>query len=88
MVGCAEVVTQQRIVAAQAAEKAAQEKLNSEVRLFQTGESTNFLVLTRQNELLDSRRRAIIAQLELNRAIARLEQAIGKTLPAHNIKLK
>ncbi|MEJ7605365.1 MAG: hypothetical protein WKF37_03650 [Bryobacteraceae bacterium] len=31
------------------------------VRLFQTGESTNFLVLTRQNEYADSRRREVVA---------------------------
>ena len=35
----------QRIAAAEAGERAAQEKLDSETRLFQTGESTNFLVL-------------------------------------------
>lgn len=78
---------QARIVAAQASERAAQEKLESEIRLFQTGESTNFLVLTRQNDLLDSRLRAVIAVLEYNRAVARLEQATGLTLEAHRIAL-
>jgi outer membrane protein TolC len=76
-----------RIEAAQASERAAQEKLESEIRLFQTGESTNFLVLTRQNELLDSRLRAVIAVLEHNRAVARLEQATGLTMEAHRIAL-
>jgi HAE1 family hydrophobic/amphiphilic exporter-1 len=78
----------QRITASQAAEAAAREKLESEGRLFQTGESTNFLVLTRQNEYLDSRRRVVVAQLERNRAIARLEQVIGSVLSTHNITLK
>ena len=78
----------QRITASLAGEKASQEKLDSEVRLFQTGESTNFLVLTRQNEMLDSRRRSIVATLEYNKAVARLEQAIGSTLQAHNITLR
>lgn len=76
-----------RIDAAQASERAAQEKLESEIRLFQTGESTNFLVLTRQNEFLDSRLRAVIAVLEYNRAVARLEQATGLTMEAHRIAL-
>lgn len=76
-----------RIEAAQASERAAREKLESEIRLFQTGESTNFLVLTRQNEFLDSRLRAVIAVLEYNRAVARLEQATGLTLEAHRIAL-
>lgn len=76
-----------RIDAAQASERAANEKLESEIRLFQTGESTNFLVLTRQNEMLDSRLRAVIAVLEYNRAVARLEQATGLALETHRITL-
>lgn len=78
----------QRITATTASEKAALEKLQSESRLFQTGESTNFLVLTRQNEYLDSRRRTVVAQLDYNKAISRLEQSIGQTLEFHKIKLQ
>lgn len=78
----------QRITAAESAVKAAQEKLDSEIRLFQTGESTNFLVLTRQNELLESRRRSVVAQLEYNKAVARLEQAKGETLETYQISIK
>ncbi len=76
-----------RIEAARASERAAREKLESEIRLFQTGESTNFLVLARQNELLDSRRRVVAAELLLNRAVAQLEQALGTTLEARRIRL-
>jgi HAE1 family hydrophobic/amphiphilic exporter-1 len=79
---------EQRIVAAEASVKAAQEKLDSEQRLFETGESTNFLVLTRQNEFADSQRRALVARLDFNKAIARLEQALGATLETHSITLK
>lgn len=77
----------QRISAAEASEAAAKEKLESETRLFQTGESTNFLVLTRQNEYLDSRRRTVVARLESNRATARLEQALGATLATLHVAL-
>lgn len=77
----------QRIAAAQASARAAQERLDSETRLFQSGESTNFLVLTRQNEFADSRTRVVVAQLDFNRAIARLEQALGQSLDAHQIRL-
>jgi hydrophobic/amphiphilic exporter-1 (mainly G- bacteria), HAE1 family len=76
----------QRIIAAEASSRAAQEKLDSEVRLFQTGESTNFLVLTRQNEAADSRRRAVVAHLEFNRALSRLRLADGSTLEHYQIK--
>jgi hydrophobic/amphiphilic exporter-1 (mainly G- bacteria), HAE1 family len=78
----------QRIRAAEASEKAAKEKLDSEIRLFQTGESTNFLVLTRQNEYADSSLRAVSAHLGFNKAVARLEQALGATLRSHEVKLK
>ncbi|MBM3761562.1 MAG: hypothetical protein FJW36_15095 [Acidobacteria bacterium] len=79
---------EQRIVAAEASTKAAKEKLDSEQRLFETGESTNFLVLTRQNEYADSQRRSLVARLDFNKAIARLEQALGVTLDTHNISLR
>jgi outer membrane protein TolC len=78
----------QRITASDASAEAAKERLDSESRLFQTGESTNFLVLTRQNELLESRRRAVLARLDFNKAVARLVQALGKTLDTHNIVFK
>jgi HAE1 family hydrophobic/amphiphilic exporter-1 len=78
----------QKMQASRAAERAAQEKLDSEVRLFQTGESTNFLVLVRQNEVLDARRRAVQAALLNNKAVAILARATGATLEANRITLK
>lgn len=77
----------QRIKAAELSERAAQEKLDSEIRLFQTGESTNFLVLTRQNEYLESRTRVVLAVLEYNRSIAELEKATAITMERHKIAL-
>jgi HAE1 family hydrophobic/amphiphilic exporter-1 len=80
--------SEQRITAAEAGARAAKEKLDSETRLFQTGESTNFFVLTRQNEFSDAKRRVVVATLEFNKSVARLEQAVGKTLEQHSVKLK
>ncbi|MBM3727229.1 MAG: TolC family protein [Acidobacteria bacterium] len=77
----------QRIAAAEASARAAGEKLASEERLFENGESTNFLVLTRQNEYADSRRREVAARLDLNKAASRLQQALGQTLEAHGVAL-
>ncbi|MGB9606691.1 MAG: TolC family protein, partial [Bryobacteraceae bacterium] len=77
----------QRIRAAEASARAAKDKLDSEGRLFQAGESTNFMVLTRQNEYADSRRREVVARLEANKAVSRLRQAMGLTLEAYGIKL-
>ena len=78
----------QRITAAEASARPSQEKLDSEIRLFRTGESTNFLVLTRQNELSDSRQRAVVARLDLNKAVARTQKAIGTTLSTYKIELQ
>jgi outer membrane protein TolC len=78
----------QRIAAAEASARAAKEKLDSEQRLYQTGESTNFLVLTRQNEFADSRRREVVARLDFNKSVSRLEQALGSTLQTYNVTVK
>jgi outer membrane protein TolC len=78
----------QRVTAAEASARAAKEKLDSETRMYQSGESTNFLVLTRQNEYSDSRRRDVVARLDANKAIARLRQALGATLDAYKIHLQ
>jgi HAE1 family hydrophobic/amphiphilic exporter-1 len=80
--------SRQRIIAADASARAAKEKLDSETRLFQTGESTNFLVLTRQNEYSDSRHRVLMSRLDFNKAVARLRQAMGTTLNAHKLSVK
>jgi HAE1 family hydrophobic/amphiphilic exporter-1 len=77
----------QRIRAAEASARAAKDKLDSEIRLFQAGESTNFMVLTRQNEYSDSRRREVVARLEANKAVSRLRLAMGLTLESYGIKL-
>ncbi len=78
----------QRIAAAEASMRAAKEKLDSETRMYQSGESTNFLVLTRQNEYADSRRRDVVARLDANKAISQLRQAVGSTLDAYKIRLQ
>lgn len=78
----------QRIQAAESSARAAKEKLDSETRLFQVGESTSFLVLTRQNEYTDSLRRVVVSKLELNRAVARYQQAAGMTLESHKLTVR
>lgn len=78
----------QRMAAAEASARASKEKLESETRLFQTGESTNFFVLTRQNELADSQRRVVAATQEFNKSVARLALTLGNTLEGYGIRLK
>ncbi len=78
----------QRIQAAEASSRAAKEKLDSETRLFQAGESTSFLVLTRQNEYTDSLRRVVVSRLDYNKAVSRLQQAAGETLSSHQLTVR
>jgi len=78
----------QRMRAAVAGERAAKDKLASETRLFANGESTNFLVLTRQNEYSEARRRGVEAEASFNKAVAQYEAAIGTTLSSRSIRVE
>lgn len=80
-------VARSRVRAAEASVKAAEERLASETRLFENGESTDFLVLTRQNELADSRLREVVSRLDMNRAMAQLDVALGMTLDSFQIRV-
>ncbi|MGP8248081.1 MAG: TolC family protein [Bryobacteraceae bacterium] len=77
----------QRVRASGAASDAARQKLESESRLFATGESTNFLVLTRQNEYSDARRRQVEAQAALAKAVAQYQTATATILSQRQIRV-
>jgi HAE1 family hydrophobic/amphiphilic exporter-1 len=78
----------QRVRASDAASQAAREKLESESRLFANGESTNFLVLTRQNEYSDARRRQVEAQAALAKAVAQYQTATATILSERAIRVE
>ncbi len=78
----------QRMRAASAGARAAKDKLDSETRLFASGESTNFLVLTRQNEYSDARRLVVESEAAFNKAVAQYESALGTTLSARRIAVE
>jgi len=77
----------QRVRASGAAAQAARDKLESESRLFATGESTNFLVLTRQNEYSDARRRQVEAEAALAKAVAQYQTATATILSERQIRV-
>jgi len=77
----------QRVRASDSAARSAREKLESESRLFATGESTNFLVLTRQNEYSDARRRQVEAQSALAKAVAQYQTATATILSDRQIQV-
>jgi outer membrane protein TolC len=78
----------QRQKAAATGMNAAKDKLDSESRLFAAGESTNFLVLTRQNEYSAARRRQVEADAAFNKAVSQYDAAVGTTLSSRRIEVE
>lgn len=80
--------SQQRVRATEAAVLSAQQQLESEQRRYEAGLSTNFLVLTRQQELAEAKGRNLRAQTDYDKALTELQRATGTTLAANNIEVK
>lgn len=74
-----------RLASSLAARSAAEQLYESEQRQFRAGTTTFYLVLQRQNELLEARSRELQAQTDLNRAISEFQRATGTTLTANNV---
>ena len=63
-------------------------QLDAEQKRFASGLSTTFLVLTRQDELIQARASEVIALSAYNNAISSLQQATGTTLSSNNVEIK
>jgi outer membrane protein len=79
--------SQQRLDAAASARRNALEQYESERRRFESGLSTVFLVLERQQTLVTAQAAQLRARADLNQAAALLERAVGGTLERHGIAL-
>lgn len=79
--------TRGRIEAARAARQAAEVQLSSERERYEVGLSTNFLVLTRQNDLAGARLAEIEAQTDYLTARAELARATGSLLRERGIEV-
>src|SRR5262249_38782861 len=77
----------QRVTAARAGREAAQIQLDAERDRFTTGRSTNFLVLTRQNDLSRARLDEIEARTDYEAARTSLALATGSLIAAHGIEV-
>lgn len=77
----------QRIAAARAAREAAEVQLMAERERYGAGMSTNFLVLTRQNDLSRARLEEIAAQTDYRRAATELARVTGALLDGHGIQI-
>jgi outer membrane protein len=61
--------------------------LDAEQKKFENGMSTNFLVLSKQNDLDASRSAELQAQINFAKSVTALEQAMGNLLEARNLAL-
>jgi len=77
-----------RLGAASASRRSAEAQHESELRKFQAGTSTVFLVLQRQTAMINARDLEIRAQADLSKAIADYERATAKTLESHAIDIQ
>ncbi|MGH9462870.1 MAG: TolC family protein [Vicinamibacteria bacterium] len=77
----------QRIDAARAAREAAEVQLSSEQERYAVGLSTNFLVLTRQNDLSLARLDEIAAHTDYQRARTEMARATGTLLDQRGIQV-
>lgn len=74
-----------RLKAATASRIAAEELYESEKRQFNAGLTTVYMVLQRQNDLLQAKNREIQAQTDLSKAIANFYRTIGTTLDQRGV---
>ena len=77
----------QRTEAARAAREAAEVQLSSEQERYAAGLSTNFLVLTRQNDLSRARLDEIAALIDYRKARTEMARATGSLLEEHRIQV-
>lgn len=77
-----------RLASATSSRQSAESQYQSEQRKLQAGGSTVFLVLERQQSLVNARGAELQAQTDLNKAIANLNKAIGNTMKSNNVSFK
>ena len=80
--------SRRRVEAAKNSRINAELQYQSEVRKFDAGQSTNFLVLDRQNALSAARGRELKALTDYTKAVAELQRAVSTTLASNSIQLK
>ena len=77
-----------RLQASAEARSASEQQYESEVRKYNGGHSTTFLVLDRQVALKNARGDELKGQMDLNKAIAELDRATGRTFQSLNFVLR
>lgn len=80
--------TRRQVLSARAARESAEVQLEGEVKLYQTGLSTTFLVFQRQNQLSNARDTEIRAETDYAKALSLLQRATSSTLSANNVVIE
>jgi HAE1 family hydrophobic/amphiphilic exporter-1 len=80
--------TKARMDAAVLARQSSEAQYQSELRQFQEGTSTVFLVLQRQTTMITARNTELRAQTDMSKAIADFERATTRTIAARKITLQ
>ncbi len=80
--------SRRRVEAAKNSRVNAELQYESEVRKFDAGQSTNFLVLDRQNAMSSARGRELKALTDYTKAVAELQRSVSTTLASNSIQLK
>ncbi len=62
--------------------------LDAEKKKFDNGMSTNFLVLSKLNDLNTSKGNELQAQINYAKAVTTLDQALGRLLQARHLEVK
>lgn len=78
-------ITRRQIASARAARESAEVQLAGEIRRYQTGLSTTYLVFQYQNQLVAARTAELRAEANYNQAIASFQRATSATLRANNV---
>jgi HAE1 family hydrophobic/amphiphilic exporter-1 len=77
-----------KLGAAVLARQSSEEQYESELRKFQEGTSTVFLVLQRQTAMINSRNAELQSQTQVSKSIADFQRATTRTLDVRNISLR
>lgn len=81
-------ISRERVRVAGVARELAERKLEIEKGKLQTGRTTNFAVVTFQNDLIRARLNEIAAQITYLNAITSLDETLGTTLDSWNIRIE
>ena len=77
-----------RLRASAEARGASEQQYESEVRKYNGGHSTTYLVLDRQVALINARGAELKCQMDINKGISELERATGRTFQSLNLVVK